>query len=54
VADVSSPDSSLSSISTISLISLRLAVGPLGTQGTCTQVSSRCRVLSSDMKSHTA
>jgi hypothetical protein len=31
-----------------------LPVGPVGTQGTPTQVRRRCRVLSKDMKSHTA
>ena len=38
----------------MSLISRRLPVGPLGIQGTSTQVRLRCNDFSSDMKSHTA
>ncbi len=46
--------SSLSSTSTMSLMRRRLTSDPRGTQGTSTQVSSRCSDLSRDMKSHTA
>src|SRR5215475_717501 len=38
----------------MSLMSRRLTAGPVGTQGTWTQVRLRCRVLSRDMKSQTA
>jgi hypothetical protein len=46
--------SSLSSTSTMSLMRRRLPGGPVGTQGTRTQVRFRCSDFSSDMKSHTA